>query len=75
MGGPTVPGISCILCAKPIDLETDLCSNENGMAVHEECYFRQITKAARGNPPLFRLAIRIKVIATCGEELLTMTWC
>jgi hypothetical protein len=74
MGGQPVPGISCILCSKPVDLQTDLCSNENGMAVHEDCYVQQITTTTRGNSA-FRWAIKLKVVTTRGEELLTMTWC
>jgi RNA polymerase sigma factor (sigma-70 family) len=32
----------CILCNRAVDLQTDLNTNENGMAVHEDCYARSI---------------------------------
>jgi hypothetical protein len=32
------PEIPCTRCNRPIDLQTDLNSDENGKAVHEECY-------------------------------------
>jgi predicted nucleic acid-binding Zn ribbon protein len=48
MGGQPVPGISCILCSKPVDLQTDLCSDEHGKAVHEDCYVQHITHQPAG---------------------------
>jgi hypothetical protein len=56
MGGQFFSEVPCILCRRPVDLQTDLCSNENGMAVHEDCYFRQITTAQHGNSPVSRVA-------------------
>jgi RNA polymerase sigma factor (sigma-70 family) len=35
--------IRCILCKRPVDLQIDLNSDENGMAVHEDCYARSIS--------------------------------
>jgi hypothetical protein len=43
MGGHPVPEISCKLCNKPVDLSADLSADENGKAVHEECYVKHIT--------------------------------
>jgi hypothetical protein len=43
MGGHPLPEIPCIFCRKPVDLEADLSADENGKAVHEECYVKQIT--------------------------------
>jgi hypothetical protein len=28
-----------------VDLNTDLCADENGKAVHEECYVKRVTSA------------------------------
>jgi len=44
MVGHTFPHIPCVLCNKPVDLSADLCSDEHGKAVHEECYARRIRK-------------------------------
>ena len=43
MGGQPFPEISCILCNKPVDLKVDLSADENGKAVHTECYVQRIT--------------------------------
>jgi len=43
MGGHPFPEIPCTVCSKPVDLQADLCADENGKAVHEECYLRKIT--------------------------------
>jgi hypothetical protein len=44
------PEISCALCRKPVDLRADLCADENGKAVHEDCYVEHV---AMGNQPVF----------------------
>ena|SRR5579862_4814794 len=33
----------CILCNRPVDLQTDLNTDENGTAVHENCDLRTLT--------------------------------
>lgn len=43
MGGHLVPEISCKLCNMPVDLSVDLSADENGKAVHEDCYAQHIT--------------------------------
>jgi hypothetical protein len=43
MGGHPFPEIPCIICSKPLDLRVDLCADENGKAVHEECYAQRVT--------------------------------
>ena len=43
MGSRPFPEIPCALCSKPVDLQTDLCADENGKAVHEKCYVQRIT--------------------------------
>jgi hypothetical protein len=43
MGGHPVPEISCTLCSKPVDPRVDLSADENGKAVHEDCYVKRIT--------------------------------
>jgi RNA polymerase sigma factor (sigma-70 family) len=42
MGGRAGAGMQCLLCNRPLDLQTDLNANENGMAVHEDCYAQSI---------------------------------
>jgi hypothetical protein len=44
MGGPSFPEMSCKICCKPVDLSVDLYADENGKAVHEECYINQISQ-------------------------------
>jgi hypothetical protein len=39
----------CILCSSPVDLISDLSADENGKAVHEECYVKRITGSSN-NP-------------------------
>jgi hypothetical protein len=36
------PKIPCALCSKPVDLAIDRCTDENGKAVHEDCYVQRI---------------------------------
>ncbi len=38
MGGHPFSEIPCTICKKPVDLMVDLYANENGEAVHEQCY-------------------------------------
>jgi hypothetical protein len=51
MASRPYPEISCILCRKPVDLRTDLCADENGKAIHEDCYVTHVT-SNRGDPKL-----------------------
>jgi hypothetical protein len=51
MGGHPFEGIPCTICAKPVDLQTDLTADENGKAVHEDCYVKQITSSHNNRPP------------------------
>ena len=37
MASRPFPEIPCIVCSKPVNLGIDLCADENGKAVHEEC--------------------------------------
>lgn len=43
------PEIRCALCSKAVDLGIDLCADEHGAAVHEECYVQRITSPS-SNP-------------------------
>jgi len=36
------PAISCSVCSKPVDVRFDLCTDEDGQAVHEECYVSRL---------------------------------
>ena len=42
MGGHPFSDILCVLCSKPLDLCVDLGTDENGKAVHAECYVKHI---------------------------------
>jgi len=42
MGGHPGQEIPCTLCRKPVDLTVDLYADEDGDAVHEDCYVRQL---------------------------------
>jgi hypothetical protein len=37
MNSPPFPEIPCVICSKPVNLQTDLCADENGKAVHADC--------------------------------------
>jgi hypothetical protein len=50
MGGHSFPEISCAICAKPVDLAVDLFADENGKAVHEDCYVQGVTIPRRDLP-------------------------
>ena len=39
--------ITCHLCNRPVDIEASG-TDENGKAVHEECYVKVIRKPSRG---------------------------
>ena len=42
MVGQSLPEIPCTVCAKPVDLSVDLSTDEDGGAVHEDCYVKRI---------------------------------
>jgi hypothetical protein len=46
MGNRPFPEISCALCGELVDLQNDLCADENGSAVHEDCYVNRIIGTA-----------------------------
>jgi hypothetical protein len=50
MGSHPFPEIPCAICAKPVDLQTDLTADENGKAVHGDCYVARIASSG-SNPP------------------------
>jgi hypothetical protein len=43
MGGHPFPEIPCAICIKAVDLGVDLSADENGKAVHDDCYFKRLT--------------------------------
>ena len=43
MGGPSFTEIPCTLCGETVDLTVDLCADENGVAIHEDCYVKHVT--------------------------------
>jgi len=38
---------TCRICSEPLQLETDIRTDEDGKAVHEECYVKRLTAQAR----------------------------
>jgi hypothetical protein len=50
VGGHPFPEAPCKICVKPVDLETDLHTDENGKAVHEDCYVKHITSSCHNAP-------------------------
>jgi hypothetical protein len=38
---------TCRICSKPLHLETDTRTDEDGKAVHEECYVKHLTAHTR----------------------------
>ena len=49
MGGHSPSEIPCTICSEPLDLRVDLSADENGKAVHEDCYVKHVT-SSRSNP-------------------------
>ena len=47
MGSRPSPEVPCALCSKPVNLRYDLVADENGQAIHEECYVNRIKRDAR----------------------------
>jgi hypothetical protein len=43
------PEIPCVICSKLVDLSVDLSADENGKAVHAECYVKRITTPQSGS--------------------------
>jgi hypothetical protein len=43
MDSCSFPEMSCVLCRESVDLRTDLCTDENGKAIHEDCYLKHST--------------------------------
>ena len=68
MGGQPFSDILCVLCIKPVDLCFDLRTDENGKAVHAECYVIRNSPKRRGEAPGFR---RTTVVVLALEHLLS----
>jgi len=49
------PEIPCVMCSKPVDLSADLSADENGKAVHTECYVKRIA-TPQGDPSIAMMA-------------------
>jgi hypothetical protein len=59
-GGPPMPTVMqfipnprspvCSICNNPVDLTIDL-TDQDGKAVHEECYVRKVRQEDLGKPP------------------------
>jgi hypothetical protein len=52
MDSPPLRKIPCVICNKPVNLQTDLCADENGKAVHDSCYIKRIEGAPDSKPPI-----------------------
>jgi hypothetical protein len=42
---------TCRICNKPLQLETDTHTDEDGKAVHEECYVKHVTTVTTSRVP------------------------
>jgi hypothetical protein len=42
---------TCHICNKPLQLETDTRTDEDGKAVHEECYVKHVTTVKTSSVP------------------------
>jgi len=42
---------TCRICNKPLQLETDIRTDEDGKAVHEECYVKHVTTVKTSRVP------------------------
>jgi len=42
MGGHPFPETPCTICSKPVDLTVDLCADEHGKSIHEDCYVKRL---------------------------------
>jgi hypothetical protein len=60
MGGYSFRAITCAICANPLNLRADLCADENGKAVHEECYVKRITPP-RSRPPVAWMTVEVQI--------------
>jgi hypothetical protein len=58
MGSGPFSEIPCKLCSKPVDLTSDLSADENGKAVHSECYVRHIIGTLQSHRAIPSLATR-----------------
>jgi hypothetical protein len=45
MGSCFFREMPCAICRKPLTLQIDLCADENGKAVHGDCYIKRIISA------------------------------
>ncbi len=45
MGSHSFSEMFCLLCSTPVDLCVDLCTDENGNSVHQNCYVKRITSS------------------------------
>ena len=50
MGGHPFLEVACVICNQPLDLQADLSADENGKAVHEECYAKRIVSSMGSSP-------------------------
>jgi hypothetical protein len=53
MGGHLFPEIRCAICGDPVDLVINLCADENGEPIHEDCYVKRITIPLRKSASVY----------------------
>jgi hypothetical protein len=56
MGGHPFSAIPCTICTKPVDLTVDLSADENGTAVHTDCYVKRIKESSESAKVPFLIA-------------------
>ncbi|MGA8540700.1 MAG: hypothetical protein WB566_14450 [Terriglobales bacterium] len=50
--GHIEPEVPCVICKKPVSLlSSDICSDEHGNPVHEECYTSRIAHSDGTSTP------------------------
>jgi hypothetical protein len=70
MGSRPFPEIFCVLCSNAVNLQTDLSTDENGRAVHEECYVKRIedTKSNRPSGLMARMWVAVDRVCLRRNE-------
>ena len=58
MAGNSDFQVVCRICNKPLKLGIDTAADEDGKAVHETCYAKEITDALRHHPPVNSAKLR-----------------
>lgn len=72
MGSRPFPQIPCVICKKPVNLQADLWADEDGKAVHADCYVQRIISSylaeTWANSFLFPRTQGMYVDSTCCNQ-------